>query len=381
MVMDEKAFEQRLNTLMQGNSPENRKKHALKAKSEGKKVIGLLCSYAPEEVIYAAGMFPWRVTGTWDSDLSRATVYRDLDTCGYCNHALEAVLRGDLEFLDGIVASDWDDDRRRLFDTWCYVSHPAFAMTYTSPKNRSPILENFIAEEISMMASALEKFGGTKITEERLWQAIKTYNQTRRLLMQLYQLRKRPEPPLSGPEMLGITTACTVMDKADFNAELGSLLPYIEQRKTEHKASEPRILVSSDLLDNPQFLEIIESEGCQIVMDDLDTGSRYAYKLVDENASDPVQALAHRICWRPADSTAYNWEEQIKQVIEWAREFRADGVIDLYEEFSPPRQWMAPLLVRELAKVNIPLVRIGRSYDVSSVGQLRTRVAAFLEML
>ncbi len=379
--MEDRELEMRLSSLVKGNSPEARKEHALEAKRKGKKVIGLLCSYAPEEIFYAAGMLPWRVTGTWDSDLSRAAAYRDLDSCRYCTHSLEALLRGDLEFLDGIVASDWDDDRRRLFDVWCYVSKPAFAVTHTAPKSKTEISERYFAREISRMASALEDFGGQKITDEGLRHAIEVYNQTRKLVLQLYELRKRPVPPVSGAEFLGITTASMVMDKADFNAELEALLPYLEQRKVDSMPGKPRILISSDMLDNPQFLEIIESEGCQIVMDDLDTGSRYFYKLVDEYTENPILALAQRYSWRPADPTAFNWEEQIEQIIEWARDFRADGVIELYEEFSPPRQWRAPLLVRELARKNIPLARISRGYDVSSIEQLRTRVAAFLEMM
>ncbi|MFC1965488.1 2-hydroxyacyl-CoA dehydratase subunit D [Chloroflexota bacterium] len=379
--MEDRELEMRLSSLVKGNSPEARKGHALEAKRKGKKVIGLLCSYAPEEIFYAAGMLPWRVTGTWDSDLSRAAVYRDLDSCRYCTHSLEALLRGELEFLDGIVASDWDDDRRRLFDVWCYVSKPAFAVTHTAPKSKTEISERYFAREISRMASALEYFGEQKITDEGLRHAIEVYNQTRKLVLQLYELRKRPVPPVSGAEFLGITTASMVMDKADFNAELQDLFPYLERRQVDLKPGQPRILISSDMLDNPLFLEIIESVGCQIVMDDLDTGSRYFNKLVDEHAEDAVTALARRYCRRPADSTALNWEEQIEQIIEWVRDFRVDGVIDMYEEFSPARQWRAPLMVRELKRQGIPCLRVSRGYDVGSVEQLRTRVAAFLEMM
>ncbi len=381
MAETKKTLEKRFNALVQGNSPENRAKPALEAKSKGRKVIGLLCNYAPEEIIYAAGMLPWRITGTWDSDLSRAAVYRDLDSCRYCTHSLEALLRGDLNFLDGIVDSDWDDDRRRVFDTWVYIAKPAFAATYTAPKSKSEISERYFAREISQIAAQLEKFGGVKITEQKIRNAIKTYNKTRSLLMGLYELRKRRVPPVTGAEVLGITTAAQVMDKADFNAELEAVMPFIESRELKDKAGLPRVLVTSDMLDNPQFLEIIESEGSLVAMDDLDTGSRYFYKLVDENDDDPVRAIARRYCWRPADSTAFNWEEQIQQIIEWVREFRCDGVVELFEEFSPPRQWRAPLLVRELGRHNIPLARISRSYDVGSVEQLKTRVAAFLEML
>ena len=168
---------------------------------------------------------------------------------------------------------------------------------------------------------------------------------------------------------------------AEFNAELEALLPYLEHRQVRHKPGETHILITSDMLDNPQFLEIIEGEGCQIVMDDLDTGSRYFNKLVDEENGDAIATLARRYTWRPADPSAYNWEEQIQQMIEWVRDFRADGVIELYDEFSPPRQWRVPLLIREMARQNIPLLRIGRGYDVGNVGQLQTRVGAFLEML
>ncbi|MBM2824529.1 MAG: Benzoyl-CoA reductase/2-hydroxyglutaryl-CoA dehydratase subunit, BcrC/BadD/HgdB [Dehalococcoidales bacterium] len=375
------AQEKRLSALVQGNSPESRKQHALKAKEKGKKVIGLLCQYAPEEVVYAAGMHPWRVTGTWDPNLSLASVHRDLDSCRYCTHTLEALLRGDLKFLDGIMISDWDDDRRRLFDVWRYVNHPPYAVIYTTPKNRSEITERYFAREISRMAAGLEELGKVKITEAKLREAIAVYNQTRELLICLYQLRKRPVPPLTGAEILGITTACMVMDKVEFNAELTALMPYLQQREVDHKPDEPRILVTSDLLDNPQFLQIIEGEGCLIAMDDLDTGSRWFHQLVDVYAKDPIAAISRRLCWRPADSTAFNWEEQIEQMIAWVREYRIDGVIELFEEFSPPRNWRSPLVVREMARSNIPFVRIARGYDVGSVEQLRTRAGAFLEMI
>ncbi len=375
------ALEKRLSTLVQGNSPENRQKYALEAKEKGKKVIGLLCSYAPEEIFYAAGMHPWRVTGTWDSNLTKATVYRDLDSCRYCTHSLEALLRGDLKFLDGIVTSDWDDDRRRLFDTWRYISNPPFAMIYTAPKNRTEIVERYFAREISGMVSTLEKFGNVKITEEKLRQAIDLCNKSRQLLIGLYELRKRPLPPVTGAEVLGMVTTSMVMDKAEFNAELEALLPYLAEREINHKSDEPRILVSSDMLDNPRFLEIIEGEGCMVVMDDLDTGSRYFYELVDNYVKDPITAIARRYCWRPADPIAFNWEEQAAQIVQWVRAWRADGVIELFEEFSPARQWRAPIVVREMARNNIPFARISRGYDVGSIEQLRTRVAAFLEML
>jgi benzoyl-CoA reductase/2-hydroxyglutaryl-CoA dehydratase subunit BcrC/BadD/HgdB len=171
------------------------------------------------------------------------------------------------------------------------------------------------------------------------------------------------------------------MDKAEFNAELEALLPYLDSRKISHRPEEPRLLLSSDMLDNPQFLELIESEGCVIVTDDMDTGRRYFQGLIDPYAPDPIAAIARRYCSKPADPIAFNWEEQSLQIVGWAKEFRVDGVLELFEEFSPARQWRSPIMSRQMARAGIPFARISRGYSVSNIGQMRTRTAAFLEML
>ncbi|MBI2857907.1 MAG: 2-hydroxyacyl-CoA dehydratase [Chloroflexi bacterium] len=380
-AMTSMDFEARLAGLAKANSPESRRKHALRAKSKGKRIIGILCTYAPEEVIYAAGMLPWRVTGTWRSDTPNAVAYRDPDSCRYCTHVLESLLSRELEFLDGIVASDWDDDRRRLYDVWRFVAKPSFAFIYTVPKNKTETTERYFAKDISKLIGEMEKLSGLKIGEEELWNAVSVYNTTRALLERLYELRKRPLPPITGAEALGIVTAAQVMDKAEFNAELELLLPYIEKREPKCKAGDTRLLLSSDMLDNPLFLESIESWGCVVAMDDLDTGSRYFYGKVDSYSSDPVNALARRYCGKPPDPIAYNWEAQADQTIKWAREWRVQGVVDLYEPFSPARQWRAPIFSRKMSMAGIPFMRIPRGYDFGGIEQLRTKVDAFLEML
>ena len=114
-------MEQKLQKLIKGNSEQTRMKHALLAKHQGQKVIGILGSHVPEEVIYAAGMFPWRVTGSWRSDVHLAKAYRHSYTCSYCTHILDYLLSGELDFLDGIVTTNLDHDMVRLYDVWAHI--------------------------------------------------------------------------------------------------------------------------------------------------------------------------------------------------------------------------------------------------------------------
>lgn len=373
--------EARLKCLCAGNSPQYRKDWALRSKSQGRKVIGLLCSYVPPEVIYAAGMLPWRVTGTWDSGLSQAIVYRDMDTCRYCTHVLESVLRGELGFLDGIVDSDWDDDRRRLFDVWCYRARPSFAAIISAPRRRTELAQRYFAQELRKLADALHGAGGREVTAEALWQAIKVYDRMRDLLLKVYELRKLPTPPLTGAEVLGLTTAAKVMDPVFFSSELASLLPYIEDRCSSLRPGRPRILVSSDMLDNPAYLEFLEGEGCNVVMDDLDTGSRYIWRRAATDTADPFMALSAGSCLGPACPAAFGWWEQGEQMLQWAREYKVDGIVELSDEFSPVRQWRVPTLRRQLADAGVPYLSISRGYALEAMDSLRTRVAAFVEIL
>ncbi|MFC1820555.1 2-hydroxyacyl-CoA dehydratase, partial [Thermodesulfobacteriota bacterium] len=228
-------MEDRLKRLIEGNSEANRTKWALEWQKKGKKVIGIMDSYTPEEVISAAGMLPWRITGTWQGNVSKAIVYRSESSCGYCNHVLESYLNSDFDFMDGIIATDLDQDLLRMWEVMESLGRIPYYYAMHVPYVDSELNYRFMEEEIGRLISSLEDFGGVKITKESLRSSIDVYNKMRSLLSRVYELRKREIPPLSGAELLGITTTARVMPKDEFNNELEALLPYLEKRETNLK--------------------------------------------------------------------------------------------------------------------------------------------------
>ncbi len=374
-------MEDRLKRLIEGNSEANRTKWAKEWKKQGKKVIGVMSSYVPEEVISAAGMLPWRITGTWQENVSRATVYRPEYTSPYSNHVLESLLSGELGFLDGIVIADQDQDLLRLYDLLVYLKLLPFCFAIHIPVVDRELSYRFFTGEIGRLMSSLEDIGGVKIGKESLRSSINTYNQMRSLLSRMYELRKREIPPLSGAEVLGITTAAQVMPKEQFNHELGKLLPELEEkRKTNLKQVHPRLLISSEHLDNPAYLDLVE-EGCLVAMDDMDTGIRYFVQAVDTSLEDPAYALAKRYISRHGTARMFNWDGQAEQVIKWVKGFEIDGVLSLPHRWDYPQRFRMPILSQKLEKAGIPNISLEREYHLANVGQLRTRIGAFLEML
>ncbi|MBN1188134.1 MAG: 2-hydroxyacyl-CoA dehydratase [Dehalococcoidales bacterium] len=373
-------MEDHLKILIEGNSPANRTTWAREWKRQGRKVIGIMSSLVPEEVVSAAGMLPWRITGTWRENISHARVYRGESSCSYCNHVLESLLDGDLDFLDGIIATDLDQDMLRLWDVllalkvkpYCYALHVPFV--------DHELNIQFFRDEIRRLINSLQVFAGVEISDDAIRSSINTYNRMRNLLWRLYELRKKDSPPLSGAEILGITTSAAVMPREVFNNEVQTLFPYLEKRQTALKKLKPRLLVSSEMLENTAYLDLVE-EGCLVAMDDMDTGSRYLGQCVDTALEDPAYALARRYLGGNGAPRMYSWDKQAEQFIKWAGDFRIDGVLALPLKWCYPQRYRMPYLSRQLETAGIPCISLEREYHLANTGQLRTRIGAFLEML
>jgi len=373
-------LENKLRTLVEANKPENRSRWALRWKEEKGNVIGVIGANIPEELIFAAGMLPYGVSGTWEATTPLASVHRPDMTCVFCTHVLESIMNGELDFLNGIIAAQYDDDFKRLWDVIHYLHKPPFNYIMHLPHTNTRTILKMWTCYVLDLKKAIEELGNLVITDEALCQAIEVYNTTRSLLRKLYELRKREIPPLTGAEALGISTASRIMPKYEFNRRLKELLPYLEDRKASLKQTHPRLLVSSDHLDHPGYIELIENAGRVVAMDDLDTGSRYFWNSIDNLSTNPWEALAKRYLEVSSPRMA-NWEEQVTQLIDWVREFDIDGIIELRQLYSFPREFRFTYSAQQIKEAGIPHLFLRIEYHLSGVGMLTTRVEAFLEML
>lgn len=373
-------METELKTLVDANRPENRRRWALRWKEERGKVIGVVGPNIPEEVIFAAGILPWGVSGTWEATTPRARAYRPSMTSVFLTHILESVLNGELDFLNGMVTAQYDDDFKHLWHVQVYLNKPPFNhIMYLPHVQRKDTREAWLTS-IFDLKKAIEEEANDFITNEALSEAIEVYNTTRRLLRKVYELRKREIPAVTGAETLGITTASRVIPKDEFNRKLEALIPYLENRKAPLKETYPRLLVSSDFLDNPGYIELVEDAGSVVAMDDLDTGSRYFWNSVDTSTDNCWEALAKRYLDVSLPRMS-NWHEQIDQLVSWVQEFNIDGIVELRQLYSFPREFRFTYSKPRLEEAGIPHLPLRIEYHLAGVGMLRTRIEAFLEVL
>ena len=354
-----------------------------KWKDQGGKTIGCYCSYVPEEVVTAAGMVPFRMRGTGSDSTELADSCLSLINCSFSRHSLDMGLRGEYGFLDGVVWVNSCDHVRRIYDHWKRKIDTPYLYMLSLPKKTTQPQVDWFREEIAMFKESLEKHCGTAITDEHLWEAIKVHNETRRLQKQVYELRKSQNPPISGAETLAVIVASTGMPRQRYNELLRELLDELKSTKDGYSDYRARILLYGGIVDDPAYIEVIEDQGGLVVADSLCFGSRLMWNHVDEGAGDPITALArYYIAERPHCPRMFGDQHNRTQfLLSMIEDFKVDGVISERLVFCDNWTGEQFMVGEDLKERDIPYIRLDREYILTGVGQLRTRVQAFLETL
>ena len=353
-------------------------------KEKGGKVIGYYCTYVPEEVIHAAGMLPYRMRATGSTGTELGDVYSSHLSCSFVRHSLDQAMRGEYNFLDGLVALFSCDHIRRLFDVWRHgkieFPYSPFYLHFLSvPFKTDDMAVEWMAHEILGFKRSLEDHFQVTITDDALRQSIKTYNERRNLLKRLYDLRKKEAPPITGAEVLSTIIASTAMPMDEFNQLMKKLLDEVGGRDgtSDYRA---RLMLVGGELEDPGYVKFIEDLGGLVVTDFQCFGVRDFWDSVDES-SEPIPALAKRYIERISCPRMIDHPRRDSFIKDMVKEFKVDGIIVQRLKYCDCWGCEGAMIEWEAKKAGIPCMVLEREYLMIAVGQLRTRVQAFLETI
>ncbi len=352
-------------------------------KAEGKKVVGFLCTYMPEEILYAADILPVRLRAPNCSETSLADVYMSHLSCTFMRSCLQFILEDKFTFLDGLVFTNSCDVVRRLYDNIKENRRSDFPFMHfiTVPHKVNEELVAWYKDELKEFAENIEKSFEVEITDAKLKQAIDVYNETRQLLRDLYELRNSDSPPISGAEVLSVVLAGNSLPKDRYNQMLRDLLNELRKRKGIAKYRARLMIAGSGGCDNPDYFGLMEEMGGLIVTDSLCFGSRYFWEPVDAG-SDLLLNLARYYLNRPScPRMVDNVGERGEFVKQMVKYFKVDGVV--FQRIRHCDLWGGQLLYtkKDLKEAGIPLLSLEREYMMRDIGQVRTRIQAFLETI
>ena len=345
----------------------------------GGKVLGYRCLQIPEELASAAGMLPYPLYGT--PEPSRlADSYLQACSCELVRNLFDHALEGRLAFLDGLALANTCDALRHMADNWrAYVPTVPVHFLSNPQKLMTEANRDYFLEELRQLRGWVEGLAGRQIEDGALREAIALHNETRRLLHELYELRRKDPPPLAGDEALEVVLGASVLPKDEANRLLREAIDEVAGREPP-EADGPRILVTGSLVDHPALIQMIEQEGGVVVVEDLCTTTRYFWSTVDEDG-DPMEALYRFVNNRPLCACMHPAEARFEHLLGLVDRFAVDAVVDLNLKYCHPFSYEAGLLAAELERRGLPTTVLEVGHDMSGHGQLRTRIQAFVEML
>ena len=350
-------------------------------KDEGKRVVGYICTYAPEEVIYSFGMLPYRTGAIGCTSTDKADVYLHRFNCTYVRCLLQMGLEGKYDFLDGFCFLNGCEQLRRLYDIWHRKIGTKFTDMLTIPHVINEKRFEWYLDDIKKFAENMASvFGLGPINKEKLRNAIKVYNETRRLMQRLYDLRKKDAPPITGSEAMKIAIASFTMPKHIFNELMKEALEEIEKRPgiSNYRA---RIMIGGSYMDDTFLIDLIEETGGLVVADNLCFGYRHFVDMVEE-VGDPLEAIARRYFWKnPCPRMQGEFDRRLNETKRIAKEANVDGIIFERIAFCDNHGAESVMESKFLEEEGIPTLVLEREYMPSDRGRLKTRIQAFIERI
>ncbi|MFX0018707.1 MAG: 2-hydroxyacyl-CoA dehydratase subunit D [Promethearchaeota archaeon] len=356
-----------------------------------RKVVGYYCTYIPEELLHAAELLPFRIraTGTKDTDL--ADIYMVRFTCSFVRATLDLALRGGYDFLDGFLVCNSCDHSRRMFEL--------FNLKVFNRENfNKKVPQFYIAlphvitdegfewykKEVEELKEELEKAYQIKeITNEKLLKSIHIYNENRKLLRSIHELRLQEKPKLTGSEFLKINIANSSIPKEIANQELNRIIIALKSRKSIDVSNKKRILLVGSIVDNLDFTQLIENSGAFIASDFLCFGTRYFYDDVQlVNRDDPLENITKRVYYRI--SCPRMMDDHLRRLDFLKEEInraKVDGVLLQRINNCDLHGCDNMLFTHELKELDVPVLNIDREFYQSDTTRLQTRIEAFIEMI
>lgn len=362
------------------------------AVGEGRIALGYDCYYIPEVLLNLPGCFSSRLRAPNCSSTDVATYYMTNRNCPYVRSILERAIEGGYNYLSALFGAEGCAAMERMEEHFFLlkpVKNDKFFVTIIDPpmKGDKTSLDYYKAQLKLKVVDELASRFGVDTSDEAMRRAIAEHNEICRIITEIGDLRKKPNPPITGYEFHVIQLVSQVCPQYLIKPYLQETLEELRQREPEPKFPfRARVVMVGSEVDDPEFTKLVEMCGAMVVADRYCFGSLPSREEIEiregETAFDAIcrhYQYTNQCARFMSGDKIDQRHETVRRLVE---DYRADGVI--YENMKFCEFWSYERVLASHILVNeqhIPCCTIEKEYVVGSAGQLRTRFQAFVESL
>ena len=346
----------------------------------GGKVAGHFQVYFPEEIAHAAGMLPVKMRGA-PVEPTRADSHFGSYLCSILKTSLEIVLTKDLE-LDMFVSHPICDAARNLAAIWGRNFDYLSQILYLPQNPNSSHSITYLRDEYDRLKRAVEDIAGRKIGDDDLRRSVEVFNENRRLMRELYDIKRETPWLVTADEAYCLVSAGGMIPREEHNELLETVLPLLKKRPA-NKEDRIRVVFEGAFCEQPP-LDLIRTLGrtCYVVDDDFLIGLRWITEDIPTDG-DPLHNLAEAYIERSSYSPVQHdnrkpKEEMLLQRIERAG---ADAAIIAAAKMCEPGLEEQVAYTYALDEKKIPYFITEFEENMTSFENLELQVETFLENL
>lgn len=353
-----------------------------KYQEQGKKIIGCSPIHLPVELVYASGMAPMGIWGSY-GEIAMAKEYFPAFYCSIVQRTMEMALNGTLDCLSGIMVSIQCDSlkalgqnlKRSIGKNIPYI-HVAMAQ-----HRKIEVGVDFNETQYRKVKAQLEEIAEREITDEDIEAAIKLFNESKILMREFSELAAKHPDVITPYWRSKVLVGATYIDRKEYTENLKELNQILREKEVvEWKGI--KVVTTGILTNSNSFNQILEENNIAIVEDEVAQESRQFRTLVDENTGNPIRALAKYLGDIEGCSVMYDPDKlRSEMIIDKVKKSGADGVIYVQAKFCDPEEFDYPIFKKALEKEGIKLVMIETDQQMTNFEQARTSIQTFAEML
>ncbi|NOY69629.1 MAG: 2-hydroxyacyl-CoA dehydratase [Deltaproteobacteria bacterium] len=345
---------------------------------KNKEKIGFMCAYTPLALIDAAGYAPYRILPSEACEDRAGHLLHD-NLCPNIKKILDRALAGDVPDLAGVVFVNSCDAMRRLADAWQHVRKDDRIIWIDLPSSIDAMAHAYVQGQVEQMGRTLLSWSGSPMDPMAVEKSITSFN---RICAHLSELAPAFA---SGAIPGGYAAMQALYNKAstrDFTTTLEEIEPMPGKTPAPKHDAVP-VYLFGNVLPDPKAFDMFESCGAMIADADFCTGSRL-FSPVTGGQKDVYSRLTSHLMTKPQCARSFDPAlpgEIAKTTLSRARAVNAAGVIGHVIKFCDPYLERLPGIREHFKKNNMPLLILEGDCTLRSMGQQRTRIEAFIEML
>lgn len=355
------------------------KRQLEKALSQGRKAVGVMPYFCPEELVYAAGMLPF---GLWGTQLqaNEAKRYFPAFICSILQTTLELGIKGELDGLSAIMVPICCDSLKSMGTNWEYAvkNVPVINVAYAQNRKIAAGVE-FTLSQFRKIRGQLEELCGNTISDEAVKNAVAVYNDNRSALRRFTGLCGEHPQLVGARDRNAVIKAGYFMDRAGHTSLVNSLNTLLEKAPAAPwKGS--RVVTTGIIADSPELLAIFEENGIAIAADQIEHESVGLYPT--PVTGDPLLGMAQRLGSLEGSCVLFDpGKKRGEELVRLVRDSGAGGVIWVMTKFCDPEEFDFVPIKRMLNQEGIRLLTIEIDQQTPSLEQVRSSVQAFAEIL